>query len=57
MEDQVALMLIQPIFDVRRHMPTLKKCIGQDQTAFFIGLHLGHVSTQKGGQGEIALSA
>jgi hypothetical protein len=26
-------------------MPTLEKCIGQDQTAFFIGLHLRHVST------------
>jgi hypothetical protein len=44
MEDQVALPLIQPVFDVRRHMPTLEKCIGQDQTAFSIGLHLRHVS-------------
>jgi hypothetical protein len=44
MKDEVTLPLIQPIVDVGRHMPTLEKCVGEDQTAFFIGLHLGHVS-------------
>jgi hypothetical protein len=53
MEDQVALPLIQPVFDVRRHMPTLEKCIGQDQATLFIALYLRHASTLKCGQGNL----
>jgi hypothetical protein len=45
MEDQVTLTLIQPIFDVGRHVPTLQECIGQDQATLLVGLHLWHVST------------
>jgi hypothetical protein len=44
MEDQVAFTFIQPIFDVGGHVPTLKKCLRQDQAALFVGFHLGHVS-------------